>query len=288
MKKEVVGVIYSGKHLGKEEKMYLREAHKRNIELIMFNLAEKIDEDEFEKQIKKCKIVINNTAEDYALEYIKTVEELGRKVIDKSKVYYYTEDKWMLYLKCKEHKIPTLDTILLSENLNVAKGELKKFNKWPVVLKRTIGTMGQYVEKADNMIEAEWMIKNFSGKDNEKLPIIAQEFAASDSYRVTCINGKIVQTALKKKTGSWKATGVYGEKFDKFKVDKELKRIVDKILKVSQIQICGIDFLKKNDKWVVIDINAEPALDFIDREHSKMVGLVLDFVKKESRTVVSR
>jgi len=220
--------------------------------------------------------------------YIKTVEELGRKVIDKSKVYYYTEDKWMMYLKCKEHKIPTLDTILLSENLNVAKGELKKFNKWPVVLKRTIGTMGQYVEKADNMIEAEWMIKNFSGKDNEKLPIIAQEFAASDSYRVTCINGKIVQTALKKKTGSWKATGVYGEKFDKFKVDKELKRIVDKILKVSQIQICGIDFLKKNDKWVVIDINAEPALDFIDREHSKMVGLVLDFVKKESRTVVSR
>jgi len=283
MKKEVIGVLYTGKHIGKEEKIYLKEAKKRNIHLIMFNLLEKIDEKEFEEKIKKCKLVLNNTAEDFALEFIKTIEELGKRVIDKSKVYYYTEDKWMLYLKCREHKIPTLDTILLSENIAIARKELKDFGKWPVVLKRTIGTMGEYVEKADNIIEAEFMIKNFWEKGNEKLPIIAQEFAASNSYRVTCINGKIVQTALKRRTGNWKATGVYGKKFEKFLVDSELEKIVKKVLKVTKIKICGIDLLKKNSKWVVIDVNAEPALDFFDDEHSKMIGLVLDFVKKEAK-----
>jgi len=283
MKKEVIGVLYTGKHIGKEEKIYLKEAKKRNIHLIMFNLLEKIDEKEFEEKIKKCKLILNNTAEDFALEFIKTIEELGKRVIDKSKVYYYTEDKWMLYLKCKEHKIPTLDTILLSENIAIARKELKDFGKWPVVLKRTIGTMGEYVEKADNIIEAEFMIKNFWEKGNEKLPIIAQEFAASNSYRVTCINGKIVQTALKRRTGNWKATGVYGKKFEKFLVDSELEKIVKKVLKVTKIKICGIDLLKKNSKWVVIDVNAEPALDFFDDEHSKMIGLVLDFVKKEAK-----
>src|SRR3989344_333532 len=283
MKKEVIGVLYTGKHIGKEEKIYLKEAKKRNIHLIMFNLLGKIDEKEFEEKIKKCKLVLNNTAEDFALEFIKTIEELGKRVIDKSKVYYYTEDKWMLYLKCREHKIPTLDTILLSENIAIARKELKDFGKWPVVLKRTIGTMGEYVEKADNIIEAEFMIKNFWEKGNEKLPIIAQEFAASNSYRVTCINGKIVQTALKRRTGNWKATGVYGKKFEKFLVDSELEKIVKKVLKVTKIKICGIDLLKKNSKWVVIDVNAEPALDFFDDEHSKMIGLVLDFVKKEAK-----
>ncbi len=56
------------------------------------------------------------------------------------------------FLKCKEHNIPTVETILLPENIESAKKELKKFNKWPVILKRIEGCMGDFVERADKKV----------------------------------------------------------------------------------------------------------------------------------------
>ena len=51
--------------------------------------------------------------------------------------------------------------------------------------------MGEYVGKAKGMGEAEELIKKFWKKGAEKLPIIAQEFVKSPSYRVTVIGNRI-------------------------------------------------------------------------------------------------
>jgi len=282
-KKLVIGYLYAAKKkIGLEEKLFLKWAKKKNIELVMINLFKKIDEEEFENKIRKCDLVYNNTAEDFVIESLKTVEELGKKVIDTSQLYYYTEDKWMFYLKCREHKIPTLETILLSHNLNIARAELKQFAKWPVVLKRIYGTMGEFVEKADNLKQAIEILKTFQSIDCDKLPIIAQEFVNSPSYRVTIIDKKIVQTAIKQGKG-WKKTGVFGKKFDKFRVDANLRKILKKLISFTNINICGVDLLKKNNQWVVLEVNTSPALDFIDGEYEKIVCKVLDFLKKYHR-----
>ncbi|MDO8517540.1 MAG: ATP-grasp domain-containing protein [Nanoarchaeota archaeon] len=278
-KKSVIGFLYSGKNLGKEEKMFLELAKKKNIELIPINIFKRIDEKEFREQIKKCDLIYNNTAEDFVIEYIKTIEEFGKKVIDNSRLYYYTEDKWMFYVKCQEHNIPTINTILLSENLNIAKKELEDFNHWPVVLKRVVGTMGEYVEKAENPEQAVRVIKKFWKKGSEKIPIIAQEMVLSPSYRITIINKKIVQTAIKT-SKTWKATGVHGKTFKKFKIDSDLKKIVDKVVKAVKINICGIDLLKKDGKWLVLEVNSEPAFDFFENEREKLVDLTLNFLKQ--------
>lgn len=245
----------------------------------MFNLSGKIEEEEFESRIKKCDLVYSNTAEDFVIESLKTIEELGKRVIDNSKIYYYTEDKWMFYIKCREHGIPTPDTVLLSNNMNIARAELKEFGKWPVVLKRVYGTMGQFVRKADNLRGALRVIKKFWQIDCDRLPIIAQEFIPSPSYRITIIDKKIVQTAIKRKRG-WKCTGVYGKQFPKFKVDSGLKRILDRVIGVTKINICGVDVLKRDGEWLVLEVNTNPALDFIEEEYEKLVGLVLDFLKR--------
>jgi RimK family alpha-L-glutamate ligase len=277
--KLAIGYIFASKTLEKEDKMFIRLAKKRGIDLVMFNFFRKVDEDEFESKIKKCDLVYNNTAEDFVIESLKTVEELGKKVIDTSKLFYYTEDKWMFYVKCREHRIPTPDTILLSNNMNIARAELKEFGKWPVVLKRVYGTMGRFVEKADTPGQALRVIKKFWEMDCDKLPIIAQEFIPSPSYRVTIIDKKIVQTAIKKGK-SWKRTGVYGKKFERFRIDNSLKAILNRVIDVTKINICGVDLLKKGDKWLVVEVNSDPGLDFIERDHAKLVGLVLDFLKK--------
>ena len=279
-KRLTLGYIYGEKTMGKDEKLFISLCKKRKINLIMINIDKKIDENELEEKAKKCDIIFNNSADEFAYEIIKTLEELGKKVIDSSKTYYYTEDKWIFYLKCKENNIPTPETILLSENINIARKNLKDFNHWPVVLKRVWGTMGEYVEKADNILKAEYVIKKFWEKGNEKLPVIAQELIHSPSYRVTAIGKEIVQTALKESKG-WKCTGVYEKEFEKFKIDKELEKIIKKVIPVVGINVCGIDLLKKEGKWVVLEVNSTPAFDFFENEREMLIGKVLNFLKKQ-------
>ena len=96
------------------------------------------------------------------------------------------------------------------------------------------------------------------------------------------INQKIVQTAVKV-SNSWKCTGVYGRKIEKFHVDKVLRKLVKRVSRATKINICGIDLLKRDGQWVVLEVNSDPGLDFIDEEHEKLVGLVLDFVKHYSK-----
>ncbi len=284
MKKITIGYIFNEPYIRTDEKLFMKVAKEKNIDLIMINTDKDLSEKDIEEDIKRCNLFFNNSAEEFSLEIAKTIEELGKKVIDSSKRLYYDEDKWMFFLKCKEHKIPTIRTILLSKNISSAKRELEEFNSWPVILKRIQGTMGEYVDKAENLSQAERIINRFWRKGTERLPIIAQEFVHSPSYRVMTIGNKIVQTAIKKSKG-WKATGVYiqDKNVERFKIDKELKKIIDKVIKVFGIKICGIDLLKKDGKWLVLEINSAPGLDFFVKEEKKLVGEILDFLRKEAR-----
>ncbi len=281
MKKAVIGYIYTG-DLTKEERVFMREARKKNIRLVLLDEFRDLKEEMLKKKIDECDIIFNSSAEDFAIEFSKSIESLGKKVVDPTKTYYYIEDKWMFFLKCRENNIPTPETILLSENINVLKRELKDFNHWPVILKRVYGTVGEFVERADNVRDAVRVIKKLWKKGSERLPIIAQEFIESPSYRVTVIDGKIAQTALKENRSSWKATGNYGNHFKKFDVDKNMERIVKKTVSAVKIGVCGIDLLRKGNEWVVIEVNAEPALDFFDDEMSLLVSRTLSFLKAQA------
>ena len=283
MKKVTIGIIYSGNTFGKDEKILLELAKKKKVDLVMINISKKIDEEEIKEKVNRCQIVYNNTAEDFSIEIAKTIEALGKEVIDSPEAYYFTEDKWIFFVKCKECGIPTPETILLSENINIAKKELKDFGHWPVILKRICGTMGEYVDMAKDIKQAEEIILKFWTKGNEKLPIIAQEFIESPSYRVTLIGDKVVQTALKSCKNGWKATGVYGKKFGKFDVDEELKKILKKVMKMVKINICGVDLLKKDGKWTVLEVNSEPGLDFFEDEREKLIEETLELLIRKAK-----
>lgn len=282
MKKVAIGYIFCERNPGKDEKAFLKEAKKRNIQLVMFNLCKKINEKELERKARKCKIIFNNSAEDYAPEFVKTLEEFGKKVVDSSITCYHNEDKWMFFLECKKHKILSPETILLPEDINVAKQELKEFNHWPVVLKRVFGTQGEFVDKADNMDQVEKIIEKFWRKGSERAPIIAQELIRSPCYRVTVIGNEIIQTALKTNRG-WKSTGVYAKKIKRFRISKKLRKIIEKVLEKVHIKVCGIDLLKKNNEWYVLEVNSAPAFDFFEEEREMLIGKVLDLLLKEIR-----
>lgn len=282
MKKAVIGYIYCNRRFTRDEKFFLKSAKKHGAELVMFNLLDDIDEATIESKAKSCDVIYCNSAEEFALEFVKTLEALGKKVIDPSSSTYYKEDKWLFFLNCKKHKISTAETILLSENISLAKKDLKKFNHWPVVLKRVEGTCGEYVSLAKTSSEAENIIKRFWKKGSEKLPIIAQEFIPSPCYRVTAIDGKISQTAVKQNRG-WKSTGVYAKKIGHFKTDPELEKIVKKLCQSTGIKVCGVDLLKKDGKWIVLEVNSDPAFDFFESQRERLIDEVMALLVREAK-----
>jgi len=300
MKKPIIGYIYTGQNLTSEEIIALELLKNKNFELIFFNVSKKLKISQIKDKIIKCDLFYNSTGEDYAIEFVKIIEGMGKKVIDSSECYFNNEDKWKFFIKCKEDNISTPKTILLADSTNEIKKQLDEFDQWPVIIKRSIGTMGEYVEKADNIEQVEQIIKKFKKREekenkrnktkiknyniqpNNKIHLIAQEFIKSPSYRVTIINNKILQTAIKKNKG-WKSIGVYGKKFEKFAVDKELKKIVDKIINVTKMNICGIDFLKKGNKWVALEVNSAPAFDFFKDEEKMLVEAALDCVAEQAQ-----
>jgi RimK family alpha-L-glutamate ligase len=282
VKKKTIGIISCGREITKEGGTFLEIAKKKDIKIIFINISDKFNINSLKRKVKKCDVIYCSVWDDFSVELTKTIEEWGIRIFDSSNSYYYTEDKWMFYVKCKKHNVPTPDTILLSENINNAKRELKEFGRWPVILKRVTGTMGEYVGKAKGMGEAESLIRKFWKKGGEKLPIIAQEFIKSPSYRVTVIGNKIVQTALKRNNAGWKATGVYAKRFEHFDIDRKLERIIKRVMKFLDIKICGIDMLKKDGKWLLLEVNGQPSLDFFEEERERLTENVLNLLIKST------
>ncbi len=277
-----IGFITNHRLLTEEDERFLRLAKKVGVRLLIFNAADDFNLKRIESKAAKCAVIFNDEADYLSLELAKTLETLGGRVVEASQSFYYTEDKWLFYLKCLKNKIPVPATILLSTDFTSIKRELRGFNHFPVVLKRIEGFHGDFVDKADDVSEAVAVIRNFWEKGEKQFPILAQEFLDSSSYRVMTIGGEVAQTAIKK-SDNWKATGGSAVRFWKFKVDRELRGILKKLGKMTDIAICGFDFAKKNGHWVVIEANAEPSFRFFDSEYDAVIEKTLRYLKSVAR-----
>ena len=279
-----IGYIYYGTHLKKDEKIFLKVAKLKGVKLILINTFKKLDLKRLKNRVKNCKIIFNNSAEDKAFKIVKFLEKEKKIVIESVRSYYQDENKWGFYLKCVKKKIPTPRTILLSKNIQDALNELKNFGKFPIVLKRIYGCCGEFVDKADDLEDAKIIIERFEKKSKNYIPVIAQEFIKSPSYRVLVINKKIMQ-AIVKRRGFWKKTGVYTKDFNKFRLSPKLVKLVNKIYNSFSIKVCGMDLFKKNNKWMVLEVNSTPSLDFIEEEHQRIIEQVMKLLIKEAKKV---
>jgi glutathione synthase/RimK-type ligase-like ATP-grasp enzyme len=266
-----IGIIIDSTHKNLESTYFCKCAKEMGVKLVFFNTAEEINEDELQSKAKLCNIIYNDSGTILSLELAKTLEEMGAYVVEPSKVAYYVEEKWMTHLKLEKHNIPMPKTILLPADLRAVKSELVKFNQWPVILKRVYGERGDFVRKADNLNQAIKEYKDLAYLGKDIYPVLAQEFVLSDSYRVTMIDGKIVQTAIKRRHHGWKATGCHDVRFSHFHIPPSLANLSHKIAKICGIEILGIDYAKTDKGWLLIEVNSDPSLKFFNTEHKEMV-----------------
>ena len=54
-------------------------------------------------------------------------------------------------------------------------------------------------------------------------------------------------------------------------------------MKFVDINVCGIDFLKKGEDWFALEANSAPAFDFFECEREKLAGMLVDLLKEKAR-----
>ena len=87
MKKITIGYIFYENRLRHDERAFLKIAKRKGINLVMINAYKGLTENELKDEIKDCDIIFDNSAENASLEIAKTIEELGKRVIETLRVF---------------------------------------------------------------------------------------------------------------------------------------------------------------------------------------------------------
>jgi len=164
---------------------------------------------------------------------------------------YY--NKFTQALIFSEHKIPSIPTVHFADN-NPQKmpALLRKANfNFPLVVKESFGGMGKDVWKMKNKKE---LTAFFEQKRNTNYVI--QPYVKNDGdYRVLIIGGKSLGIMKRKaRKGEWKNNFALGGKIEAYK-DKKMERFAEKACKKIGLDYAGVDILKGDGKYLVIEIN---------------------------------
>lgn len=275
-----IGYIYADNKLLPEDRVFLNVAREKNIKVIIFPSARFLNLARVKNLAKKCDIVLNNSAEQESLEIAKVIEMAGTPIVDPTRSLYYFEDKWMFYVHCKKHNIPTPETYLLPMSISQCYEPIERLIKksGAVIIKNIFSDNGQFVDRAKTVKQAIEMVKKFHKGD--RAPLIAQEYikAAHKVYRVMVLDGKVVQAVIKK-SKSWKCTGRFTKgDVPTFRVTPKLERICVKISRILNIPWCGIDLMRKGREWVAIEANSSPGMDFVSGDIEGLYKQLLKYL----------
>ncbi len=131
---------------------------------------------------------------------------------------------------------------------------------FPCVAKKVTGASGDYVELVNSSDEIKKFIEKLSvpsiiGKRNIILQEYIEESKGTD-FRVYCVGDKVLG-AIKRtaKDGGFKANVSLGGDAEKAEISKEMKEYAQKIMQASGLMFAGIDFIKSNRGYLVLEIN---------------------------------
>jgi len=286
-KKYTIGYVYPESDKSLDDKVLVRLLKKR-FNIILFPLEKQVDQKQIEDQAKLCKLIFNNAVYEpfawEAIELSKSFEEFGIKVINSSHSFYYQEDKWMFYLECLEHKIPTPLTYLITKKLNYNKEKIRKILvEGPIVIKAIFSDKGECVERAKTFDEFNYKLKKIINK-NPISPVIAQKYIehGNTSYKVVLIGNKVVQGVVIRGK-SWEQTGCKRkERYRTFRPDKKLKDICKKAPRAFGMKWCSLDFIKQNNDWYILEVNGCPSISVMN-DMKKIAKMLANYLYQEAK-----
>ncbi|MDX9913778.1 MAG: RimK family alpha-L-glutamate ligase [Candidatus Moranbacteria bacterium] len=197
---------------------------------------------------------------------IEKISAYGMKNIWPSKEALCFADKFLTSVFFEKNNIPTPKTTLLRFTNEEELNELVKFlGGFPLVMKKNVGSVGRDVR----IVKSNQEIFNFiqevhrrlEKKNNHacRIGFLLQEFikeSAGTDFRVLVLGGKIL--GVMKRTaqdGGFKANVSLGGKAEAAQLDRQLKSLAKKVIKAGKLFYGGVDFIKKGDQYLALEIN---------------------------------
>ncbi|MDA3814884.1 MAG: RimK family alpha-L-glutamate ligase [Patescibacteria group bacterium] len=174
-------------------------------------------------------------------------------------------DKFFVSNFFSSNEIPTPRTVLINSDNEIGDKALY-VGGFPCLIKKTNGSHGKQVAIVNSVNEIRSFIKDdfrksFKHKElyRKKSFFVLQEYIKESvgfDYRVICLRNEVVG-AIRRSSNSndFRANISLGGSAEMFEVDEELEMLCKKIMKEGDLFYAGIDFIKKNNSYLAIEVN---------------------------------
>lgn len=154
-----------------------------------------------------------------------------------------------------------------------------KFLQLPIVIKLSNKDRGEGVFLAKNQRE---ILKILAENQNEEM--IFQEYIENEfDFRILVLGNKAALGEKRIRTDkndfrNNASRGAREEFFPSQKISKRMKEIAQQSSKVMQIEVCGVDIIKKENKLFVIEVNFSPSFT-LNEEISDELNQLADYLQ---------
>jgi len=159
---------------------------------------------------------------------------------------------------------------------------IKQAGGVPVIIKLLQGTQGKGVVLAETYKAAESVIDAFREMDAY---FLVQEFvkeAGGTDIRCFVIGDKVVASMLRRsKEGEFRSNLHRGGKAEKVKITPEERSVAVRAAKAMKLKIAGVDLLRSNKGPLVMEVNASPGLEGLEKATLKDVAtMIIEFIEE--------
>ena len=192
-----------------------------------------------------------------------------------------------------QDKLRTMQ-LLCSKNIDIprtafanspldTKDMIKTVGGAPVIVKLLEGTQGKGVVLAETAKAAESVINAFKSL---RANILVQEFikeSAGTDLRCFVIGTKVVASMERRAAeGEFRANIHLGGTGHKVKITPAERKIAVDAAKVCGLKVCGVDIIRAHSGPKVIEINASPGLEGVEKATGKdIAGLMIEHIEKQ-------
>jgi len=160
---------------------------------------------------------------------------------------------------------------------------IERVGGFPVVIKMLESTHGVGVLLANNMLQATSIVEAFQKMGQR---VIVQEFISEASgmdIRALVVNGKLV-AAMKRqaKDGEFRSNLHRGADSNSIRLTNQERELVGHIAKCMNLDVAGVDLLRSDRGPLIIEVNASPGLEGIEKTTGKDVaGSIIRLVEQK-------
>ncbi len=164
-----------------------------------------------------------------------------------------------------KNNIEHIKTLKMVANIKESR-IIKEHFDFPLIIKSKVGSLGTGIYKVNTEQELNNIMASYNLLDNNYQYLIQEYITeANVDYRVMVLGGKI-SYVLKREAqeNEFRSNYNLGSNVSIVEVNKDIQELVDKVYNKFKLNVMGIDLIKKENKYIVCEINSNPGFKGYD------------------------